>query len=823
MSEAASEPLGLPLDAVHHAGLQARLRTAAGGAALAVAAVGLLSFLGWVLGSDGLKAPLVPGITMKTNTALCLLFGGLALWLRLPVQPHPARRTSAVVFSAIVAAIGGLTLLEYLTGWNPGLDQALVREAQGAPATESPNRMGVPASLSFTLLGLGLLVLDHPSRRARGMSQTCALFVAATSLLPILGYCCGAQELYGLAGWTGIALQTAVSLHVFAVGLLAIRPDRGVAALFCRQDAGGALMRRVLLPAVLLPMAFGVLVAFGFRGSYYDGEFGISVMALILVLSLGGLIWHYCVLASRADQQRRRAEVEQEQARRWFERVASTSPDIVFVLDIVNDRNVFANRSLVSVLGYSPEELRQVEHIVHRVIHPEDVPGAESFYAAMAVAQPGEVRVLTSRVLHKDGSIRWLESRVTPFTSDGQGRWREVLGVARDLTNRVRAEEKLRLSEERYRLFFDRSPDGVFVVDSTGRFVVVNPACELISGYSPQELLDKRFADICAPDRLEHTVRSFSGQMVAGGYNQFETALIRKDGRRVELWVAGETVYDGGRLVGMHCTAKDITERVRGREELERQVAERTRELRETNEQLNAFCYSVAHDLKAPLRAQSAFATILETEYGAALGETGCHYAHRIAEAAERQSRLITDLLAHMSVSRADLPLQPVELARVLQQVRTDLVIEIQQKHARLHIGPVEGAVLANEASLHLLLQNLLSNALKFVAPGVCPVVRIWAERIDLAPPAGPDGVTVCQQQAQRVRIWVEDNGIGISRDYRDKLFGIFQRLHTSQNYPGSGIGLAIVKKAAERMGGEVGVESEPDKGSRFWVDLLAA
>jgi len=258
--------------------------------------------------------------------------------------------------------------------------------------------------------------------------------------------------------------------------------------------------------------------------------------------------------------------------------------------------------------------------------------------------------------------------------------------------------------------------------------------------------------------------------------------------------------------VSLFGSITDITARKEFQAELERQVAERTRSLQETTDQLNSFCYSIAHDLKAPLRAQQSFANLLLAEFREVLGPTGVEYAQRIARAARQQGDLIEDLLAHMSVGRNDLPMGPLELGKPVAHARADLAAEELQKGALLEIGPLDGPVLGNEAAVYLVLLNLLSNALKFVPPGARPEVKLWAE---------PRG--------DYVRLWVQDKGLGIEPKYRGKLFGVFQRLHAGPQYPGTGIGLAIVKRAVERMGGQVGVESELGKGSRFWVELRRA
>lgn len=241
-------------------------------------------------------------------------------------------------------------------------------------------------------------------------------------------------------------------------------------------------------------------------------------------------------------------------------------------------------------------------------------------------------------------------------------------------------------------------------------------------------------------------------------------------------------------------------------ERLEARVVERTSSLEETTRQLYDFCYSVAHDLKAPIRAQSAYAQMLIDDFGERLGMEGTEFARRIVDAAERQSRLVTDLLSHVSVGRSDLPLAPVDLQAVAEQVRRDLTVDIGRRGATVDISGVHAQVMANPASLHLMVLNLFSNAIKFVPSTRRPEVNVRTE-----------------MRGQFVRFLVQDNGLGIAEKHIHRLFEMFQRLHTRQEYPGTGIGLAIVKRAAERMGGKVGVESREGEGSVFWIELPAA
>ncbi|HEY3854997.1 MAG TPA: ATP-binding protein [Verrucomicrobiae bacterium] len=238
-------------------------------------------------------------------------------------------------------------------------------------------------------------------------------------------------------------------------------------------------------------------------------------------------------------------------------------------------------------------------------------------------------------------------------------------------------------------------------------------------------------------------------------------------------------------------------------EDLESRVAERTHSLEETTRQLYDFCYSIAHDLKAPIRSQAGYARILVKDFAEKLGAEGTEFAQRIADSADRQTRLVSDLLTHVSLGHNEMPMESVSLVMIAEQVCGDLRLEIERRRASVELSGIQGAVFANRASLNLIVINLFSNALKFVPRDRTPHVKAWTT-----------------EGGGFVRLWVEDNGIGISPQHINKLFAIFQRLHTREEYAGTGIGLAIVKRAAEKMNGRVGVESEEGKGSRFWVEL---
>lgn len=240
-------------------------------------------------------------------------------------------------------------------------------------------------------------------------------------------------------------------------------------------------------------------------------------------------------------------------------------------------------------------------------------------------------------------------------------------------------------------------------------------------------------------------------------------------------------------------------------EDLEKRVAARTAQLQGTIESLESFSYSIAHDLRAPLRAMAGFTSILREQYAAKLGPEAQDIARRIMDGAARMDQLIVDLLAYGKLTHMELTLGRVDVNEVLQQVRDDLAEQITARKARLEIADSMPRVRANRTVLEQVFVNLVGNALKFVAPEVPPAIQITA-----------------QDDTNVVRISVRDNGIGINAKAQARIFKVFERGHVG-DYPGTGIGLAIVRLGIERMGGRVGVESAPGQGSCFWVELPKA
>ncbi len=238
---------------------------------------------------------------------------------------------------------------------------------------------------------------------------------------------------------------------------------------------------------------------------------------------------------------------------------------------------------------------------------------------------------------------------------------------------------------------------------------------------------------------------------------------------------------------------------------LEQRIEERTEQVSEVNKELEAFAYSVSHDLRAPLRAIEGIARIIQEDCSDRLDATGNEYVQILIDSAAQMGGLIQDLLAYSRLGRRDIQLTVVNLSVVVDEALREVALDIEARKAHITIEDLH-PVRAQRNILRQVLVNMIANAIKFVESDKSPIIRIWAE-----------------EQGQRVRVWVEDNGIGIDHRHHERIFQPFERLHGIEQYSGTGIGLAIVQRGMDRMGGRVGVQSTPGKGSRFWIELPQA
>jgi len=382
-----------------------------------------------------------------------------------------------------------------------------------------------------------------------------------------------------------------------------------------------------------------------------------------------------------------------------------------------------------------------------------------------------------------------------------------------EIAQRKRAEAAILEQRSRLAMAVAVAELGIWELDLETSAFTYSEQCKASFGFAPNDSLtyERLFEFTHSMDR-EAAQDALRTAIAAGTDYNIEYRIIDFSGRLRWIAVMGRCFHNGGyRMLGV---TLDITERKRAAEILEQTVAERTAELQSVSAEREALSYN----LHAPLRSMQGYADILMNEYSEKIDAQGRTYLGRIAAATGRMDRLIRDVLAYNRVPGNEPALEPVNLEKLISNV-IDSYPHLQAPAARISVSGNLPAVLGNEGAVSQCLTNLLGNAVKFVGPDIQPWVRIWAEEVA---DARPDlALSASGNAPSFVRIFIQDNGIGIPEEMHKMIFIMFQRV--SKNYVGTGIGLAIVKKAVESMGGKVGVISEPGKGSTFWLELQAA
>jgi PAS domain S-box-containing protein len=475
---------------------------------------------------------------------------------------------------------------------------------------------------------------------------------------------------------------------------------------------------------------------------------------------------------------------------------------IVAITD-VQGTITYVNDKFCAISQYSRDELIGQNHrILNSGYHPKDF--FQQMYHTIADGKVwhGEIR---NRA--KDGSIYWVDTTIVPFLTS-EGKPRQYMAIRADITERKRAEEV----RERLAAVVDSSDDAIISKTLDGIITAWNPGAEKVFGYPSSEVLGKPMRMLMPPERADEEPDILTRIRRGEGVEHFETVRVRKDGQRIDVSVTISPIRDiNGVVVGASKIARDITRRKADareiqklNDELEQRVAERTGQLEVANQELEAFSYSVSHDLRAPLRHISGFSKILVEEFGATLDPRAQHYLERIQSGTQKMGLLVDELLNLARVGRHVLRAQPAGLNAIVAEVIAMLQPDSEGRQVEWIVADLP-AVECDPVLVKQIFQNLLANALKFTRPRARAVIEVSHKEAD-----------------GQLVFMVRDNGIGFSMKYVGKLFGVFQRLHSTDEFEGTGIGLVTVQRIVHKHKGRVWAEAELDKGAAFYFTLGA-
>jgi PAS domain S-box-containing protein len=486
--------------------------------------------------------------------------------------------------------------------------------------------------------------------------------------------------------------------------------------------------------------------------------------------------------------------------------IVESSADAVIGKDlnsIVTSWNATAER----MFGYSADEM--VGRSITLIIPPGHQNEEEQILSK--VRRGERVEHFETERLKKDGGLVAISVTVSPI-KDSHGRVIGASKVARDITGRKRVENDLRDSEERFRLLVDGVHEyAIILLDTEGRVVSWNAGAERAKGYKAAEIIGRSFSVFYPPEDIVAGKPAMELKMAAEqGRWEDEGWRVRADGTRFWASVLITALKDDtGNLRGFSKLTRDITERKQAEEvirqlntDLEQRVIERTAQLQTANKELEAFCYSVSHDLRTPLRSLDGFSQALSEDCSDKLDAQGQDYLRRIRAASQQMGQLIDDLLNLSRVSRGEMSQELVDLSKMVHEVADELRAMAPGRDVQFVVA--DGLIAKTDPRLlRIVLTNLLGNAWKFTAKQLHARIEFGS--------TGDNGST---------EYFMRDNGAGFDEAYAGKLFGAFQRLHAAKDFPGTGIGLSMVQRIIQRQGGRVWAEGKVDQGATFHFTL---
>ncbi|MEL7339195.1 MAG: PAS domain S-box protein, partial [Bacteroidota bacterium] len=463
-----------------------------------------------------------------------------------------------------------------------------------------------------------------------------------------------------------------------------------------------------------------------------------------------------------------------------------------------------ANPAFERILGYSEEELKKLPF--RELTHPED-RGKNHELRKQVIAGKAPYYTMIKRYVRQDGATIWVNLMVTGIR-DNQGNVTDLLGTVVDISEEKMAQEKLRRSERRYRLIADNTLDLISLFDPQATINFLSPSVKPLLGYQASELLDRPWLEVVHPKDRDLLQGIFAQKHLEKSEIRYRVL----DKQQNIKWL--ESIFipiysPEGELIYIQGSSRDVGARLEAENALDMKIAELDRANQKlkkyisSNSELEKFAYIASHDLREPLRTIIGFTQIISKRHREELQTEAQEYLDLILNASQHMNQLVQDLLHYSRVSNESMELQELNPQALLNRLRLDMQERLQTQGGSLHIGPLPARIRAHETGIYRVFLNLTTNAFKFRRPGVEPRVEIQGS-----------------EQAGAWHFRVRDNGIGIAPRHHEQIFLLFNRLHSKNDFEGSGLGLPICSKIIDRHHGKIWLESKEGEGSTFHFSI---
>jgi PAS domain S-box-containing protein len=773
---------------------------------LLVAGIGILEMLAWHLQWTDVLRVRDSYIPMVYNTAFALAVTGVAI-------ASSVRGTYRLlrVAGVLDVTLGVVILAQHLFGLDLRVDELFVR-AYLAP-TEHPGRMAVNVAVCFVVTGTALLIWRPGAKRWRGQALTAAATaVAGIAVTALSGYLAGFSATDSSRSLIAMSWPTALSMTLVAASLFAL-------TFAARTQQNARLSGWIAVPAgaaafMVTALVWQVFIDIGNPASVSRGEASRAV--LFLALLTGGLLALTTWMAQHANRRRQLAEeltvkLSEEVARRaQAEAAAQDKEQLLFqFLDAVpagllitepGGHAYFVNQYAAKFLGRDVDQTEDGIQPAKTFVAGTDQPYPEERLPAVR-ALAGKPTHIDDMEIHGPDGVTLAEWWGTPVLGDS-GEVRFGISVGVDISQRRATERAL----AQQAALLDLAHDVIFIRDAHGRITYWNQGAETVYGWTSEEAIGQISNDLLHTEFPE-PIEDMEASLCRDGRWDGELVQHSRSGERtvvVSRWVA--QLNSDGTVATVMAIHTDVTARKNVEAELARIAVEREElnvDLQRSNDELEQFAYIASHDLSEPLRAISGPVSLLARRYQGQLDDDADRFIGFAVDGCERMQTLINDLLAFSRVGRVEIAISPVDTGALVGNVLDALQPLVDARHAHVTsdvLGPISG----DRTQLSQLFQNLISNAIKFTPPDDEPRIHLG-----------------CQHRGDHWRFTVTDNGIGIDARHRERIFGMFKRLHTRDAYPGTGIGLAVCKKIVERHRGTIGVADGPHgRGTTFWFTI---
>jgi PAS domain S-box-containing protein len=746
---------------------------------------------GWQFYSSGIKDIFPDNQLSNPVTAITFLVAAVSLACIINVEKK-IRLTGQWLATAVLI-IGLIKFSEVFFGYSTGIDKWLFSKKLILNSNQDkPNFMAPNTAMSFVILGISLLLFRYKINKKNVLADYFASAAGLISLACIIGFAYEATEFYHAKKYIPMAFPTAVSFLLLSLAILFWRSEFGFFSLFTTRYEGSKTARFLIPFAILIPVTTGLLRLFGERIGLYSSGLGVALFAITNIILFVFVIWR-TVLSINTSSKALAAEIEERQKIQeelkqnnfFLDTILENIPDMIFVKEARHLRFVQFNKAGENLIGLSKKEiLGKNDH--------EIFPGEKADYFTQIdreVLSNGGIVDIKEEVLPTQNGDRWIRTKKIPINDDN-GSPLYLLGISEDITAQIKAEAALKEYHERFLRLFYASPLAMVIRSvEDGKIIDVNEEYERLLGYKKEDLVGQTSVGmgmILDKDFSNQVRRNASDKK---SVKNIEATLHNAKEEPVNVLVSIETM----RLGNTDCILSallDITERKKAEEQL-----------KDLNKELESFSYSVSHDLRAPLRIINGYAELIISENNGSLNDDTKRMLGNIMMNSRRMGQLIDDLLNFSRLGRREIVSHTTNIDELVRTVLDEQSEDITAKY-KIKINDLPPCV-CDSSLVKQVWQNLISNAVKYAAKNPSPVIEIGSVK-----------------EENKLIYYIKDNGVGFDMKYYDKLFGVFQRLHTASDYEGTGVGLALVNRIIKKHGGEIRAESKINEGTTFYFTV---